>query len=210
MKPIIKSWFELGVLTICVLLGASLYYAGYRLETYQSPQVRLYNEGLRLFDQAQSDPMKVDAAVLAMDQSLDDYYASEKPTFIDSLIYPARSHEIAALALSKKAVLLLYKNKPQDAVKAFKQSISINSGNVDPDLIALTMPGHEFTREDIARLASQAHVTIHNLEMLFSKKPQLQQAEAQAQGKGNGNDPEPAPGTKPAPGTGKSNNPDAI
>lgn len=208
-RLLIKSWFELGALVSCVLLGAVLFYAGYRLETHQSPQVRLYNDGLSLYKQAQSDPMKVDAAILAFDQSLDDYNASKERSFIDSMVYPAPSAEVAALALSKKAVLYLLKNNTKDAVRSFKESISINSGQIDPDLIAVTISG-DLSQEDIARLAAQAHVTIHNLEMLFGKKPSLQQSEGKGQGKGKNNDPEPAPGSKPSPGAGKTENPNAI
>jgi hypothetical protein len=209
MKPI-KSWFELGALAGCFLLGASMLFAGHTLATWQSPQIRLYNEGLSLYSEALKDPMKIDAAILAFDQSLDDYTAAENRGVIESWVYPSRSHEVAALAYSKKAVLLLYKDKAEDAVRAFKMSISINSGTVDPDLIALTMPDKEYTQEEIARLAAQAHVSIHNLEMLFSKKPALAQTQGQGQGKGKNQDPDQAPGSKPAPGAGKTGDPNAI
>jgi hypothetical protein len=192
------------------LLGAALFWSGLQLEGWQTPQARLYNEGLILYEQARNDPMKIDAAILAFDQSLDDYNASVERSLIDKLIYPCRSDEIAALALSKKAVLYLLKDKGEDAIRAFKMSININSGQVHPDLIAVTIPNQQFSPEEIARLAEQAKVTIHNLEMLFSKKPSLQKAQGKGQGKGKGYDPEPAPGTKPAPGAGKSSNPDAI
>jgi len=209
MNPI-KSLRQLAALAGCAVLGVTLFLAGLWLERYESPQVKLYNEGLVLYDQARSDPMKIDAAILSFDQSLDDYNASEERSVIDKLIYPSRSHEIAALALSKKAVLYLYKNKGNEAIRAFKMSIAINSGQVHPDLIAVTMPDAEFTPEEIARLAEQAQVTIHNLEMLFSKQPSLAKSQGRGQGKGQGYDPDPAPGTKPAPGAGKSSNPDAI
>lgn len=212
MKPIklVRGWFELGALSGCLLLGAIMLFAGYKLETWQSPQIRLYNEGLSLYEQALNDPMKIDAAILAFDQSLDDYSASENRGVIESWIYPSRSHEVAALAYGKKAVLLLFKDKADDAVRAFKMSIAINSGCVDPDLIALTMPDKEYTQEDIARLAAQAHVAIHNLEMLFSKKPALAKTQGQGQGKGRNQDPDQAPGSKPAPGAGKTGDPNAI
>lgn len=209
MKPI-KSWFELGALASCLLLGTILLVAGYKLETWQSPQIRLYNEGLSLYEQALKDPMKIDAAILAFDQSLDDYGAAENRGVIEKWIYPSRSHEVAALAYSKKAVLLLFKDKAEDTVRAFKMSISINSGGVDPDLLELTMPDQQYSQEDIARLAAQAHVAIHNLEMLFGKKPALTQTQGQGQGKGKNQDPEQAPGSKPAPGAGKTGDPNAI
>lgn len=209
MQPI-RSWLELGALSCCLLLGTLMLVAGYKLETWQSPQVRLYNEGLDLYEQALKDPMKIDAAILAFDQSLDDYGAAESRGAIAKWVYPSPSHEVAALAYSKKAVLLLLKDKAEDAVRAFKMSISINSGSIDPELLELTMPDQQYTQEDIARLAAQAHVAIHNLEMLFGKKPALSQTEGQGQGKGKNQDPEQAPGSKPSPGAGKSGDPNAI
>lgn len=209
MKPI-KSWFELGALTSCLLLGTVLLVAGYKLETWESPQIRLYNEGVSLYAQAHKDEMKIDAAILAFDQSLDDYAAAESRGVVAKWIYPSRSHEVAALAYSKKAVLLLYKGKAEEAVRAFKLSISINSGSVDPDLIALTMPDEEYTPDEIARMAAQAHVAIHNLEMLYGKKPSLQESQGEGQGKNKNPDPKQAPGSKPAPGAGKSGDPNAI
>ncbi len=68
-------------------------------------------------------------------------------------------------------MLLLIKQKPEDAVKASKESISINSGSLHAELIAITMPHEKMSSEDIARLADQAYVTIHNLELLFGKEP---------------------------------------
>lgn len=209
MKPI-KNWFELGVLSSCLLLGVIMLVAGYKLETWQSPQIRLYNEGLILYEQARNDELKIDAAILAFDQSLDDYEAAENRGIVERWIYPSRSHEVAALALGKKAVLLLYKGKPEEAVRAFKLSISLNSGCVDPELIALTMPDKEYSPEEIARLAAQAHVVIHNLEMLYGKKPSLQESQGQGQGKSKNPNPKQAPGSKPAPGAGKSGDPNAI
>ncbi len=209
MKPI-KNWFELAALASCLLLGTILLVAGYKLEAWQSPQIRLYNEGLSIYEQALKDPIKIDAAILAFDQSLDDYGASENRGVVERWIYPSRSHEVAALAYGKKAVLLLLKDKADEAVRAFKMSISLNSGCIDPDLIELTMPEQEYTQADIARLAAQAHVAIHNLELLFGKKPALQESQGQGQGKSKNQDPEQAPGSKPSPGAGKTGDPNAI
>ncbi len=209
MKPI-KSWLQLGVLIGIACLGTAMFVAGLYMETYQSEQVRFYNQGLALYQKALTDPKVMDEAILDFDKSVDAYRAQENPSFLGSLIYPLRSSEIAALALGKKAVLLLYKQKLDDAVKAFKDSISINPGSLHAELIALTMPGEHPSSEDIARLADQAYVTIHNLEMLFRKSPALQQSQAKRPGKGQGYDPDPAPAEKPAPGAGKGGDPNAI
>lgn len=208
MKPI-KSWLQLGVLAGIALLGTAMFFAGYYLETYESPQIRYYNEGRVLFEKAKMDPKALDEAMLAFDKSLDAYRAEENRGFIQSLIYPPRSSEVAALTLSKKAILYLYKQKAEDAVKTFKEAISLNPGNFHAELIALTMPGENLSSADIARLADQAYVAIHNLEMLFSKSPQLQQAQG-SESKGEGRDPEQAPGSKPSPGAGKVDDPNAL
>lgn len=209
MKPI-KNWRQLAVLFAVAKLGIAMFCAGYFVENYESPQVRYYNQGRALFDKAREDPKALDEAMLDFDKSLDAYNAAAHPGWFESLIHPPRSSEIAALALSKKAVLFLLKQKPQDAVKAFKESISINPGSLYPELAALTMPGESehLTPEDIARLADQAYVAIHNLEMLFQKSPELAQAQGQ-NGKGGGRDPKPGPG-EPAPGSGVGGDPNAI
>ncbi len=212
MKPI-KNWRQLLVPFMIAKLGISMFGAGYYVENYESPQVRYYNQGRDLFEKAHqgNDPKALDEAMLDLDKSLDEYNAAANPGWLESLIYPPRSSEIAALALSKKAVLFLLKQKPEDAVKAFKESISLNPGALDPALIALTMPGEvqNLSPEDIARLADQAYVAIHNLEMLFKQSPELAQSQGN-NGKGGGHDPKQAPGEKPTDGSGKGGDPNAI
>ncbi|MCC6976726.1 MAG: hypothetical protein IT343_00285 [Candidatus Melainabacteria bacterium] len=209
MKPV-KTWLQLGVLFGIALLGSAMFALGLHMETYESPQIRHYNEAAVLYEKArQGDETVLDEAILAFDKSLDDYRAKENPTTVESIIYPSRSSEVAALALSKKAVLLLMKKKTDDAVKAFKESISINSGNLHSELLALTMPGEKLSSQDIARLADQAYVTIHNLEMLWGKSPEMQMSQGKTPGKGEGYDPQQAPGA-PTPGAGKGGDPNAI
>lgn len=208
MKPV-KNWLQLGVLIGITLLGTAMFALGLHMETYESPQVRYYNQGVALYEKVQSDETVLDEAILNFDKSLDEYHARENPEWLESMIYPQRSSELAALALSKKAVLLLMKQKTDDAVKAFKESISINSGSLRQELIALTMPREDMSAEDIARLADQAFVTIHNLEMLWGKSPEMQMSQGKTPGKGEGYDPQQAPG-EPSPGAGKGGDPNAI
>lgn len=208
MKPV-KNWLQLGVLVGMALLGTAMFALGLHMETYESPQVRYYNQGVALYEKVQSDETVLDEAILNFDKSLDEYRARENPGWLESKIYPSRSSELAALALSKKAVLLLMKQKTDDAVKAFKESISINSGSLRQELIALTMPREDMSAQDIARLADQAFVTIHNLEMLWGKSPEMQMSQGKNPGKGEGYDPQQAPG-EPSPGAGKGGDPNAI
>lgn len=209
MKPV-KTWLQLGILVGIALLGTAMFALGLHMETYESPQIRHYNEASVLYEKARSgDETAIDEAILNFDKSLDDYQLQEKPARLESIIYPPRSSEVAALALSKKAVLLLMKQKTDDAVKAFKDSISINPGSLRSDLIALSMPGEKLSAQDIARLADQAYVTIHNLEMLWGKSPETQMSQGKKPGKGEGYDPQQAPG-EPTPGAGKGGDPNAI
>ncbi|MBA3858287.1 MAG: hypothetical protein C0507_15390 [Cyanobacteria bacterium PR.3.49] len=208
MKPV-KNWLQLGVLVGMALLGTAMFALGLHMETYESPQVRYYNQGVALYEKVQSDETVLDEAILNFDKSLDEYRARENPGWLESKIYPSRSSELAALALSKKAVLLLMKQKTDDAVKAFKESISINSGSLRQELLALTMPREDMSAQDIARLADQAFVTIHNLEMLWGKSPEMQMSQGKNPGKGEGYDPQQAPG-EPSPGAGKGGDPNAI
>jgi len=206
---LVRNWLQLGVLLGTALLGTAMFVLGLHMETYESPQIRYYNEAAALYEKVRGDETLLDEAILAFDKSLDEYRAEEKPNLWQSIIYPPRSSEVAALALSKKAVLLLYKKKSDDAVKSFQESIAINSGSLHRDFIELTMPGENLSSQDIARLADQAYVTIHNLEMLWGKSPEMKMSQGKTPGKGEGYDPNPAPG-EPSPGAGKGGDPNAI
>jgi tetratricopeptide (TPR) repeat protein len=169
-----------------------------------------YNEGLAAFKQG-----KVDEAMLAFDKSLDIYASTANRDSKESFIYPGRSTELAALAQSKKAILFLMKQKPELAVKTFKESIQLNPGSTDNELLKKLMVGEELSSGDIARLSEQSSVVKHNLELLFKKNQSMQQGEGKGKGKPKPGDKdgkpgnEPGPGQKPGPGSGKSN-PNAI
>lgn len=205
-----NKWRQLGALVLLAALGGgSLFYSA-QLSTWESPQFVAYNEGVAAFKEG-----KVDEAMLAFDKSLDVYASDAHREGKDSYLYPSRSTELAALAQSKKAILYLLKQKPELAVKAFKESIQLNPGTVEPALVAKLNAGETLSSTDIARLVEQSDIVKHNLELLFKKNPSMAQGEGKGKGKPKpggkdgkeGN--EPAPGSKPGPGSGKSN-PNAI
>lgn len=207
---IFKKWGKPVLLTLACALAVYLQFASKRLSDWESPQVKAYNEGVAAFKEG-----KMDEAMLAFDKSLDAYAAMAQRDSKESLIYPGRSTELAALAQSKKALLFLLKQKPEQAVKAFKDSISLNPGSNDPDLLKRLFKGEELSKEDVNRLCEQSAVVKHNLELLFKKNPSMQQGEGKGKGKGKPGDKdgkegkEPGPGSKPGPGSGQSN-PNAI
>lgn len=209
-----KHWRTMAALMLVAAIGSCMLISADRLNRWESQQVSRYNIGLAAFKEG-----KVDEAMLAFDESLDAYAAMEKREGWQDRLYPARSSELAALAQSKKAILYLLKQKPELAVKAFKESISTNPGVVDPQLAARLMAGETLTSDDISRLADQSLVVKHNLELLYKKNPSMQQGEGKGKGKGKGkpkpgdkegkDGDQPAPGSKPGPGSGQSN-PNAI
>lgn len=206
----IKKWSKPVLLALACILGVTLHFASKRLSDWESPQVKAYNEGIAAFKEG-----KTDEAMLAFDKSLDAYAAMAQRDSKESFVYPGRSTELAALAQSKKAILFLLKQKPEQAVKAFKDSITLNPGTSDPDLLNRLFKGEELSKEEVNLLAEQSAVVKHNLELLFKKNPSMQQGEGKGKGKGKPGDKdgkegkEPAPGTKPGPGSGQSN-PNAI
>lgn len=203
-----KNWRTLVALIFLAVLGGFLLAGADRLSRWESPQVKCYNEGIAAFKEG-----KVDEAMLAFDKSLDAYASMHLRQDWQDRLYPSRSTELAALAQSKKAILYILKQKPELAVKAFKDSITLNPGASDSKLLGKLMTGEQLNEADINRLSEQSKVVIHNLELLYKKNKSMQQGEGKGKGKGKpkpgGKDgkesDQPAPGSKPGPGSGQSN-----
>lgn len=207
---LIKSWRAVAF-TLLFFAGMGLFYGSATLKSWVSPQYAAYNVGVTALNEG-----KVDEAMVAFDKSLDLYKSGAYRGRLDSILYPGRSNEIAALALSKKAILYIIKQKPDLAITAFKDSISLNPGGSDNELLKRVMNGEDLSAADVKRLSGQSWVVKHNLELMFKKNPSQQQKEGKGKGKGQGKGQpkdgegnEPAQGTKPGPGSGKSN-PNAI
>lgn len=205
---LIKSWRFIA-LTLLALIGVGLYFGSVKLKTWENPQVVAYNQGVVALNEG-----KVDEAMVAFDKSLDLHRSMARRDSLDAFLYPGRSNEIAALALSKKAILFIIKQKPEQAIKAFKDSITLNPGGTDVKLVQRVLEGQEITPADVERLAGQSWDVKHNLELMFKKNPSQQQKEGKGKGEGKGekdgkDGKEPAQGSKPGPGSG-SGNPNAI
>ena len=205
-----KKWRQVGALVLAAALGCSLLVTSNKLNNWESPQVSAYNEGV-----AAMKDNKVDEAMLAFDKSLDAYAVMAQREGTEKNLYPSRSTELAALAQSKKAILYLVKQKPELAVKSFKESIQLNPGSIDAQQLNKLFSGEKLSSEDIAQLVDQSGVVKHNLELLFKKNKSMAQKEGKGKGKPKPGDKdgkegnEPAPGSKPGPGSGKGN-PNAI
>ncbi len=207
-----KKWRQLTGLVLAAVLGGVLLFGSSKLNSWESPQVIAYNHGIAAMKEG-----KVDEAMLAFDKSLDAYASMAQRESTESKLYPSRSTELAALAQSKKAILYLMKQKPELAVKAFKESIQLNPGSIESEQLSQLFVDEPLTSNDISRLSDQSSVVKHNLELLFKKNQSLAQGEGKGKGKGKGKPGdkegkegnEPAPGSKPGPGSGKSN-PNAI
>src|SRR5437879_5046774 len=121
MKQLKKNWLKLVALVLFAGLGGAMLHWSNKLSRWESPQVVAYNEGLAAFKEG-----KADEAMLAFDKCLDIYASQANRDSKESLLYPGRSTELAGLAQSKKAILYLMKQKPELAVKSFKESIILN------------------------------------------------------------------------------------
>jgi tetratricopeptide (TPR) repeat protein len=203
-----RRYYKPAALLLLALLGSGSLWLAQRLSQWESAQVVAYNQGIAAFRAE-----KVDEAMVAFDKSLDAYTAAAQRDWLDKQLYPGRSSELAALAMSKKALLLLMKQKPELAVKAFKDSLQLNPGVVDVALLKRTMKDEALSPQDVARLSEQSAVVKFNLELLFRKNPTMQQSEGKGKGKPSDKDgkpgDQPANGSKPGPGSGKGN-PNAI
>lgn len=208
---LLKSWRFIA-LSLLFFAGIGVFYGSANLKVWESAQYLAYNQGVAAMNEG-----KVDEAMVAFDKSLDLYKSGAYRSRTETLLYPGRSAEIAALALSKKAILFIVKQKPDQAINAFKESITLNPGGSDADLLKRVMKGDELSSSDVKRLAGQSFDVKHNLELMFKKNPSQQQKEGKGKGKGkpgkgepkDGDGKEPAQGTRPGPGSGKSN-PNAI
>lgn len=191
-----SSLKALVLLVLVAVAGGAVLYGSARLEEWRSPQHKAYNEALSLYKQG-----KADEALVAFDKSLDAYRRDQDAnrSWLDKLLYPGPSTEVAALAQSKKAILYIMKQKPEQAVNAFKESIRLNPGG-DQFL--------DLAPAEMKLLSEQSLVVKRNLELLFKKNPSM----AQGEGKGRpqqGNQPgRPRPGEQPGSQPGKGNNND--
>lgn len=181
---------------IVTALGVLLLVAASLVATYRDPQVAYYNQGL---EAAQNGDMG--NALKALDKSIAAYQQELDRTPVEKLLLPPPSLELAALAHKQRALIYIMSQKPEDAIKAFKESLKLNPGDIQDE------------RCDPAtakRLYNEALVVKYDLELLYKKNPQQAKGEGKGQpqpGDGKGQ-PKPAPGNDPGKLPGKGNKDD--
>jgi len=187
MKLFATNKRKLIAFATLALLGVGILFGAQILREWTSPQVTAYNRGTALYEQALTtgDPEAVEKAVKSFDQSLDAYRRAQNPGWLESKFLPPPSTEYAAMAHAKKAILMLLLQKPDLAVREFKESLKLNTGDSYQGV----------TSAEANRLREQAYEVKYNLELLFKKNP----SQAQKEGKGQGK-PGDKPGQKPQPG----------
>jgi tetratricopeptide (TPR) repeat protein len=183
-------------LAIVTLLGVLLLLGAEWVGSYRSPQVSYYNQGIELANQGD-----VDGAIAAFDKSIGAYKQAQDHTGMAELLLPGPSLEYAALAHKQRGILFILKQKPDQAVLAFKESLKLNPGDSYPAGISASVAN---------RLREQAYVVKYDLELLFKKNPEQAKGEGKGkpqEGDGQGQ-PKPAPGNDPGKLPGKGNRDD--
>lgn len=160
---------------------------GLYLGNYKSHQIELYNEGL-----AAMDAGDLLAAGKLFDESVNAYQKEAKASQLARLVFPAPNQDLVARALFQKGNILVRMRKPQDAVKAYILSLSVNPGN---SFSGLSTP------ESASRYNDALH-TAANLEKLFNTGQSGGQAKGNGRGQGQPQ-PGPARDRQPQPGAGR-------
>ncbi len=170
-----------------VAAGLAVVLTGLYLANYKSRQVELYNQAM-----AAMDAGDLPAAGKLFDESVNAYRMEARASQLVRLVVPAPNQDLEARALFQKGNILVRMRKPQDAVKAYIESLSVNPGN---SFSGLNTP------QSAARYNDALH-TQSNLEKLFNTG----QSGGQARGNGRGQgQPQPGPGRdrNPQPGAGR-------
>jgi tetratricopeptide (TPR) repeat protein len=181
---------------IATALGVLLLVASSLVATYRDPQVAYYNQGL---EAAQNGDMG--NALKAFDKSIAAYKQELDRNPVEKFLLPAPSLELAALAHKQRGLIYILSKKPEDAIKAFKESLAVNPGDLQDE---------RFDPATAKRLYNEALVVKYDLELLYKKNPQQAKGEGKGQpqkGDGKG-EPKPAPGNDPGKLPGKGNKDD--
>lgn len=160
---------------------------GFWLFNYKSSQIELYNAGIEAMDRGD-----LPAAIKLFDASVAAYKQESNRSQLARLVFPQPNKDLEARAHFQKGNCLVRARKPQDAVKAYKESLASNPGNnFDEDL---SMAGAASRYNDHLHTAA-------NLEKLFSS--------GQGGGKATGNGRQPGQGQQPGPSRERQPNPGA-
>ena len=170
--------------------GIILIWYGLGMATWRDEQVVYYNAGVELYKQGD-----LEHAYKAFDLSANVYVRDQQRTYLQRLVYPKPSQELAAQAMFQKGKVLIRAQKLKPAVEAFKDSLMLNPGN-----------GYSGISVDEAnRMHDEALTVKYDLEELFKNNPELAKGEGKGKpkkGDGEGRKPVPSqdPGTKPGKG----------
>jgi hypothetical protein len=187
------------VLCTALVIATAMRFGANYLASWQSPQYTAYNLGIELYTvgdhvctkEEAKDPLNnkcldIDTTVKIFGASIQSYINQLNNTSpIMDILLPPGSQELAALSSLHQGILLMIKQKPEDAIKALKQAIIIadlemavdDTFNVD----MLLRPHAALQRAAaLVRLAAVKLTAQYDLELTFKKNP----SQANKEGKG--------------------------
>jgi len=178
------------MVVLTVIAGILTFAAGLYCYQWSDNERILYNQGLAAYRSGD-----VQSAVKFSDQALAAYKSRRQSTWTERFIFPKPDKELAAQAAFLKAKSLLRANQAEPAVKAFKEALELNSGNL--------YVGRDLTEKEYQEFREAAMVIKYDLELLFKNNPE----QAEKQGKPKPGKGKPDKGDKPVPGEDPGNMP---
>lgn len=182
-------------LVAALIAGVLLCWGGYKLATWQAPQVAYYNLALQAY-QAGDMPK----AIQFFDRSIAAYKREQNATWLHRFIYPRPSKDYAAKAYFHKAKAHLQNRQAELAVAAFEDSLRLNPGDQLKGLLG----------DEALQLREDALVVKYDFELLLTARKDLAEGQGKGKGKGNrpgqgqgegeGEQPGQQPGSKPGKG----------
>lgn len=192
---------KLSTIVITMAIGLLLTSCGAYLTFWHDSQMREYNQGLSHYR-----TLQFEESIQAFERADAVYQYSLNRSWFERFVYPKPNREVAALALLHKGNALIRLQQMERAKKAYQESITYNPGSG-----YLEIPGFmelSLKAKDITRLANQARIAKHNLELLLKNQPPEpkdkkgngNQLEAEDEEKEQEQIPQLAPGSQPGKG----------
>jgi hypothetical protein len=190
-----RTW----TLGIAAAFAGLLLFGASSLDSWRSAQYGYYNVGIQSYGAGdhicakgeQENCVDIDMTLKLFNASMQHYMRqTRQPTLSEQFLLPGPSRELAALSALHSGIMLIMKQKPEDAIKVLKMAIvlaDVPDEEVDMTRM-LTDPEYRRAINDQARLRAIKLTAQYDLELLFKKNP----SQAQQQGKGN-----PQKGDKP-------------
>lgn len=178
------------MVVLTVIAGILTFSAGLYCYQWSDNERILYNQGLAAYRSGD-----LQTAIKFSDQALAAYKARRQLTWTERFVFPKPDKPLAAQAAFLKGRALLKAGQVEPAVKAFKESLELNSGNL--------YVGESLTEQEYQLLREAAMVVKYDLELLFKNSPE----QAEKQGKPKPGKGKPDKGDKPVPGEDPGNMP---